>query len=65
MTDSPCLPLPADDVNPARAAGLVDRGEIAVGKRADLISVVHPGEHAAISGTWVASRRVFATYYNA
>ena len=27
--------------NPARAAGLPDRGEIAVGKRADLVSVAH------------------------
>lgn len=50
-------------LGPARAAGLTDRGEIAVGKRADLISIAEPGEHAAISHTWVAGRQVFATHY--
>ncbi|GAB2892715.1 alpha-D-ribose 1-methylphosphonate 5-triphosphate diphosphatase [Uliginosibacterium flavum] len=48
---------------PAHAAGLTDRGEIAVGKRADLISVAQPGAHAAISATWVGGRQVFAAHY--
>ena len=42
---------------PARAMGLTDRGEIAPGKRADLVLVDWPGGHApAIVGTWVAGR---------
>ncbi|MCX9156067.1 alpha-D-ribose 1-methylphosphonate 5-triphosphate diphosphatase [Niveibacterium sp. 24ML] len=48
---------------PARAAGLLDRGEIAVGKRADLVSVGHPGGHATITSTWVSGRQVFAVNY--
>lgn len=50
-------------LGPARAAGLADRGEIAVGKRADLISVAHPGGQAAVSATWVAGRQVFSAHY--
>ncbi|MBT8152554.1 alpha-D-ribose 1-methylphosphonate 5-triphosphate diphosphatase [Epibacterium ulvae] len=42
---------------PARAMGLTDRGEIAVGKRGDLVLVDWPEGHApAIQGTWVAGR---------
>lgn len=42
---------------PARAMGLDDRGEIAVGKRADLVLVDWPeGQTPAILGTWVAGR---------
>jgi alpha-D-ribose 1-methylphosphonate 5-triphosphate diphosphatase len=48
---------------PARAAGLTDRGEIAVGQRADLASIGHPGGHATVTGTWVAGRQVFAARY--
>jgi alpha-D-ribose 1-methylphosphonate 5-triphosphate diphosphatase len=63
------LPLPAAvrlvTAGPARAAGLADRGEIAVGKRADFASVGHPGGHATITGTWVAGRQVFAARYPA
>lgn len=50
-------------VGPARAAGLADRGEIAVGKRADLVSVGHPGGQATVTGTWIAGRQVFAARY--
>jgi alpha-D-ribose 1-methylphosphonate 5-triphosphate diphosphatase len=39
-------------LNPARAAGLTDRGEIAVGKRADLVRV-------QMSGTLPVAREVF------
>jgi alpha-D-ribose 1-methylphosphonate 5-triphosphate diphosphatase len=45
---------------PARAMGLTDRGEIAVGQRADLVLVDWPDGHApAITGTWVAGRAAF------
>ncbi|NPD14108.1 alpha-D-ribose 1-methylphosphonate 5-triphosphate diphosphatase [Xinfangfangia sp. D13-10-4-6] len=43
---------------PARAAGLEDRGEIAIGKRADLIRVHRVGSAGALRGTWVAGQRV-------
>ena len=48
--------------NPALAAGLDDRGEIAVGKRADLIAVrqsggLHHAEHVWSRGTPVFSRK--------
>ncbi len=45
---------------PARAMGLEDRGEIVVGKRADLVLVDWPqGETPAIQGTWVAGRAAY------
>ena len=43
---------------PAQSMNLTDRGEIAVGKRADLVLVDWPARQApAIRGTWVAGRR--------
>ncbi|MEO0714350.1 MAG: amidohydrolase family protein [Pseudomonadota bacterium] len=40
-----------------RAMGLADRGEIKVGKRADLVLVDWPSGHTlAVQGTWVAGR---------
>jgi alpha-D-ribose 1-methylphosphonate 5-triphosphate diphosphatase len=39
-------------INPARAAGLDDRGSITVGKRADLVSVVHINGLAQASSVW-------------
>jgi alpha-D-ribose 1-methylphosphonate 5-triphosphate diphosphatase len=50
-------------LGPARAAGLNDRGEIAVGKRADLASIGRPGGQATVTGTWVAGRQVFSAHY--
>lgn len=45
---------------PARAMNLTDRGEIAVGKRADLVLVDWPdGQPPAICGTWVAGRAAY------
>ena len=45
---------------PARAMNLADRGEIAVGKRADLVLVDWPEGHTpAICGTWVAGRSAY------
>lgn len=44
--------------NPAAMLDLDDRGEIAVGKRADLIRVARLGEAVATRGTWVAGEKV-------
>ena len=45
---------------PARAMHLGDRGEIAVGMRADLVLVDWPAGHTpAIQGTWVAGRAAY------
>ena len=45
---------------PARAMNLADRGDIAVGKRADLVLVDWPDGHPpAICGTWVAGRPAY------
>ncbi len=47
-------------LGPAKAMGLRDRGEIAVGKRADLVLVDWPkGQTPAIQGTWVAGRPAY------
>ena len=44
--------------NPARLLGLADRGELAPGRRADLIRAREVGGTPAVVGTWVAGRRV-------
>jgi alpha-D-ribose 1-methylphosphonate 5-triphosphate diphosphatase len=45
---------------PARAMKLGDRGEIAVGQRADLVLIDWPEGHApAVLGTWVAGRAAY------
>lgn len=42
---------------PAKAMGLTDRGEIAVGRRADLVLIDWPSDGVpAVQGTWVAGR---------
>lgn len=43
---------------PAAAAGLTDRGVLAVGQRADVIRVARIGTAARVRGTWVAGERV-------
>jgi alpha-D-ribose 1-methylphosphonate 5-triphosphate diphosphatase len=48
--------------NPARAAGLTDRGEIAVGKRADLIAVNPLGGLPQIERVWVHGVPVMSAY---
>jgi alpha-D-ribose 1-methylphosphonate 5-triphosphate diphosphatase len=45
--------------NAAEAAGLTDRGEIAVGKRADLISVTTMFEMPRVSHAWVAGQLAY------
>jgi len=44
--------------NPALAVGLTDRGEIAAGRRADLIRVHVAQGVPAVRGVWRAGRRV-------
>lgn len=50
--------------NPARAAKLSDRGEIAAGKRADLITIAEPGGLPQVTDTWVAGQRVYSVAYD-
>lgn len=45
-------------LNAARAAGLDDRGEIAKGKRADLLRVRKVGDHPVIRTVYAAGKRV-------
>jgi alpha-D-ribose 1-methylphosphonate 5-triphosphate diphosphatase len=45
-------------LNPARAAGLEDRGEIAPGLRADLVQVRLIGEQPVVRAVWREGRRV-------
>ena len=44
--------------NPARAVGLSDRGEIAVGKRADLVMMREIDGLSVVTGVWSAGRKV-------
>lgn len=50
--------------NPARAAGLDDRGEIAVGKRADLIAVKDLGGLAQVERVWVKGVPVLSAHFD-
>ena len=50
--------------NPARAAGLADRGEIATGKRADLVAVAHINGLAQASGVFAAGKPVFEARFD-
>ena len=45
--------------NPARAAGLADRGEIACGRRADVVRVALHGPTPCVRQAWRAGRQVF------
>lgn len=50
-------------LNPAAALGLADRGEIAVGKRADLVCVDFVGDYPQVGQTWVNGRLVYQASY--
>ncbi len=50
--------------NPAKAAGLTDRGEIAIGKRADLIAVGMPGGLPQVATSWSNGKQVYSTWYD-
>ena len=58
----PAIDLPAAirtvTKTPAEAVNLKDRGEIAVGKRGDLIRVHLAGDVPAVRATWQRGRRV-------
>ncbi len=45
--------------NPARVAGLEDRGELAIGKRADLVQVREHGGMPVIRGVWRGGEKIF------
>lgn len=49
--------------NPAQALNLRDRGEIAVGKRADLVAVQQLRGLPQVTQTWVAGHQVYVCYY--
>ncbi len=51
-------------VNPAKAARLEDRGEIAVGKRADLVAVAQPGGLPQASEVWSNGKLAYQTRYD-
>jgi alpha-D-ribose 1-methylphosphonate 5-triphosphate diphosphatase len=50
--------------NPAKAARLTDRGEIAIGKRADLIAVSMPGGLPQVSDVWSNGMQVYRAWYD-
>jgi alpha-D-ribose 1-methylphosphonate 5-triphosphate diphosphatase len=50
-------------LNPAKAVSLDDRGEIAIGKRADLVAVAHFGELPQVSHTWSAGKLAYQASY--
>ena len=61
LTDiSLCQAVAMVTVNPARAAGLSDRGEIAVGKRADLVTVKMLGSLPSAEKVWVNGKPIFS-----
>ncbi|PKO47611.1 MAG: alpha-D-ribose 1-methylphosphonate 5-triphosphate diphosphatase [Betaproteobacteria bacterium HGW-Betaproteobacteria-22] len=51
-------------INPARAAGLDDRGSIAVGKRADLVAVAHINGLAQASSVWTAGQLAYQARFD-
>lgn len=51
-------------VNPARAIGLSDRGEIAVGKRADLVAVKMLGSLPHVEKVWKDGKLVISATYD-
>ncbi len=51
-------------LNPARAAGLNDRGEISVGKRADLAAISLFGELPQVASLWVHGKLAYFAGYD-
>jgi len=50
-------------INPAKAVSLDDRGEIAVGKRADLLCIDMVDGHPQVGQTWVNGKLVYQAGY--
>jgi alpha-D-ribose 1-methylphosphonate 5-triphosphate diphosphatase len=51
-------------INPAKAAGLNDRGEIGVGKRADLVSVKQLGGLPQVDQVWSGGEPVLSLHFD-
>ena len=51
-------------LNPAKAAGLIDRGEISVGKRADLIMIDTPAGLPQVSRVWLKGKTAYRGQYD-
>ncbi|MDF1527253.1 MAG: alpha-D-ribose 1-methylphosphonate 5-triphosphate diphosphatase [Xanthomonadales bacterium] len=65
LTDiSLCQAVAMVTVNPARAAGLADRGEIAIGKRADLVVVKMLGSLPQAEKVWVGGTSILSAYFD-
>jgi alpha-D-ribose 1-methylphosphonate 5-triphosphate diphosphatase len=50
--------------NPARAVGLSDRGEIRVGRRADLIAVRQFGDLPQVERVWVGGKATYRAHFD-
>jgi alpha-D-ribose 1-methylphosphonate 5-triphosphate diphosphatase len=59
-----CQAVAMVTVNPARAAGLSDRGEIAIGKRADLVAVKMLGSLPQAEKVWVNGTSIVSAYFD-
>lgn len=59
-----CQAVAMVTVNPARAAGLADRGEIAIGKRADLVAVKMLGSLPQAEKIWVGGTPILSAYFD-
>lgn len=65
LTDiSLCQAVAMVTVNPARAAGLADRGEIAIGKRADLVAVKMLASLPQAEKVWVNGTPILSAYFD-
>jgi alpha-D-ribose 1-methylphosphonate 5-triphosphate diphosphatase len=65
LTDiSLCQAVAMVTVNPACAAGLADRGEIAIGKRADLVAVKMLGSLPQAEKVWVGGTSILSAYFD-
>ncbi|MEW6403717.1 MAG: alpha-D-ribose 1-methylphosphonate 5-triphosphate diphosphatase [Chloroflexota bacterium] len=65
LTDiSLCQAVAMVTVNPARAAGLADRGEIAIGNRADLVAVKMLGSLPQAEKVWVGGTPILSAYFD-
>jgi alpha-D-ribose 1-methylphosphonate 5-triphosphate diphosphatase len=65
LTDiSLCRAVAMVTINPARAAGLPDRGEIAIGKRADLVAVKMLGSLPQAEKVWMGGEPVLSAFFD-
>jgi alpha-D-ribose 1-methylphosphonate 5-triphosphate diphosphatase len=50
--------------NPAQAVGLMDRGEIAIGKRADLIAISNLGNLWQVERVWSNGKQTLSAHFD-